>query len=608
MNACRDIERDPDDASGSSARNVIAVIGIDRYSMWEPLTNAVSDARGIAALFGRLGFQQITNPLLNSGATGKAIQELVTDDLRELGPDDNLVLFYSGHGGTRTHQLGGQLIKTGYLIPADASEKGATWIELDGWLRAVSLLPARHILVILDACHSGIALGAIIKWRDTDAEGTPLSTLRARRSRRIITSALDDQLALDSGPVHGHSLFTGCLIEGLTRGLEHLGRPSITGSELALYVQRRVEMYPSSQQTPDFGTFDFDNRGEMVIPLAPHLASIGVEESREGRPETMSAAPIARSRLWRLVRFALPLTGSLLVLVLWTVVRETPPPSGTEAEGGAAPTRGSALAPQSCPADMTRAPAGTFNMGSPDGEGDADEHPQHAVTLSSYCIDATEVTVAAYAACVRAGGCRAARFTVQWSGYSEEEVQRHNRWCNREDRADHPMNCVDWNEAAAYCQWARKRLPTEAEWEYAARGGGGYQFPWGNTAPNADQVNACGHECVALAKRELQMAWSAMYDGDDRAPATAAVGTYRDGRGPFGSMDMAGNVWEWTADRYGPYQGAAMTNPKGPSTGEYRVNRGGGWLTRDAGWIRTANRDGSDPLGRFHDLGFRCAR
>ncbi|HEX2691841.1 MAG TPA: caspase family protein [Kofleriaceae bacterium] len=261
--------------AATGGRNVIAVVAVDGYHHWPRLSNAVSDASGAAALFKRLGFEQITEPLFDERATGKAIQELVTDDLMALGPEDSLVLFYAGHGGTRKHRLGDQEIKAGYLIPVDAAvspNKVATWIELEGWLRAVSLLPAKHILVILDACHSGIALAPILKWRDVGTwRGTPLSPLQARRSRRIITSALDDQVALDSGPVAGHSLFTGCLIEGLTRGIPRSDNRVTTGSELGLYLQRRVETYPGSRQTPDFGTFAFDDRGEMLIPLATEL-------------------------------------------------------------------------------------------------------------------------------------------------------------------------------------------------------------------------------------------------------------------------------------------------------------------------------------------------
>src|SRR4051812_38871053 len=105
-------------ATVATGRNVIAVIGIDRYQHWPRLSNAVRDATGAAALFRRLGFEEIA-PLLGDRATGTAIESLVTDDLMALGPDDSLVLFYARHGGTRRHHLGGEVIKTGYLIPVD---------------------------------------------------------------------------------------------------------------------------------------------------------------------------------------------------------------------------------------------------------------------------------------------------------------------------------------------------------------------------------------------------------------------------------------------------------------------------------------------------------
>ena len=202
----RDIE--PETAATAPAsgggRNIIVAIGIDRYRSWCPLANAVGDASGARALFQRLGFQEVVPPLLDEGATGVALRKLVSDDLKALRADDSLVLFYAGHGGAQTHDRGGKRIKTGYLIPIDAErDRVWTWIDLEGWLRSVSLLPPRHILVILDACHSGIALDPGIKWRDLGpSDSAPSAALHARCSRRVITSALDEELALDQGPAH----------------------------------------------------------------------------------------------------------------------------------------------------------------------------------------------------------------------------------------------------------------------------------------------------------------------------------------------------------------------------------------------------------------------
>lgn len=311
--------------AGSSGRNVVAVIGIDRYAMWRGLDNAVSDATGALSLFRRLGFEQVTTPLLDERATREAVTALVTDELTALGSNDSLVLFFAGHGGTRTQRVGGKPIKTGYLIPADGCNdpnKVATWIELDAWLRNVSKLPPRHILVILDACYSGVALSPIVKWgREGDAaQAVSFSTLQARHSRLVITSALDDEVALDSGPVLGHSLFTGCLIEGLTGGLSGdllwNGRRVATASDIGRYVRRRVQTYPGRpgwRQTPDFGSFDFDDRGEMLVPLLVQ------EAVSTASAEACDQAPTSRIAGWRT-----PLPGSFSTPV--SIVR---PPTGS---------------------------------------------------------------------------------------------------------------------------------------------------------------------------------------------------------------------------------------------------------------------------------------
>jgi formylglycine-generating enzyme required for sulfatase activity len=244
-----------------------------------------------------------------------------------------------------------------------------------------------------------------------------------------------------------------------------------------------------------------------------------------------------------------------------------------------------------CPEGMVPVPAGTFWMGSPEGERAPDEHRQHEVGLSAYCFDKTEVTVAAYAECVAARACSAAPLTVHWTDYSADAAKRSSRWCTWQNRPDHPINCVDWDQAASYCRWKGKRLPTEAEWEYAARGSDGRVYPWGNEAPSAKRLNVCASECLEAYERDnIPFHGRAMYDGNDGWENTAPVGSYPEGTSPFGALDMAGNVWEWTADWYGIYPKQPEMNPQGPSAGTSRVSCGGGWATINISKIRATGR------------------
>lgn len=276
MRSHRDLGRPGGGTDGArDGRRVVAVVGIDRYPDWPRLQNAVNDARGARDLFLRLGFEEVTPPLFDGAASRDALLRLVTDDLARLSPDDSLVLFLAGHGHNVTRTIaGGTEVRTGYLIPADGAPVGeggqvASWVRLDSWLSEIARLPVRHVLVILDACHSGLALGAMTRWRSANPRHDLLERLRGRRSRRVITSALEDERAMDTGPIAGHSLFTGCLIEGLSGALA--GTPGgedgiITGSELGLYIQQRVQSFPGACQTPDFGAFELDDRGELVLP------------------------------------------------------------------------------------------------------------------------------------------------------------------------------------------------------------------------------------------------------------------------------------------------------------------------------------------------------
>jgi formylglycine-generating enzyme required for sulfatase activity len=246
------------------------------------------------------------------------------------------------------------------------------------------------------------------------------------------------------------------------------------------------------------------------------------------------------------------------------------------------------------------------------GDQDLDKSkPVHKVTLSPYCIDRTEVTVAAYRACVQAGACPPASVTVDWKGMKPEDKTKWSQFCTWDKRGydQHPINCVDWTQATTYCEWIGGRLPSEAEWEYAARGNDGRNYPWGNQPPDATRLNACGGECAAMAQQQLDTKWTPMYAGDDGWPATAPVGSYPKGASPFAVLDLAGNVWEWTADSFADYNSEPATNPQPSRQDESpRVTRGGAWLSEVAARVRAADRLGLAPGCRINSLGFRCAR
>jgi hypothetical protein len=281
------------------------VIGIDQYQRWPRLRHAVSDALGAARLFEHLGCAQAAPPLLDGAATRDAMHRLATVDLAHLTLDDSLVVFFAGHGHTHTADFTDVLVKTGYVVPADGAlpdhHAAATWLRLDGWLSDIARLPPRHILVMIDACHGGVTLGDLHRWRDEGSlPVSDLSALRERRSRRVIISALDDQRAMDHGPYPGHSLFTGCLIEALLGGLATHGQRATTGRALGQYLRTRVATYPQSAQTPDCGAFELDDRGDIVLPVQPPGTS-RVEQS-----SLVAHAPAPESRPPSLVGVVAP--------------------------------------------------------------------------------------------------------------------------------------------------------------------------------------------------------------------------------------------------------------------------------------------------------------
>jgi formylglycine-generating enzyme required for sulfatase activity len=266
----------------------------------------------------------------------------------------------------------------------------------------------------------------------------------------------------------------------------------------------------------------------------------------------------------------------------------------------------------SCPENMVLIPAGQYFMGSDAKDARPNQKPSHNVTLDAFCIDLYEVTAKQYRDCSDVGKCRRATTEVEWPNITPADKKTYSPLCTAGDpaKADHPMNCVTWEMANTFCVNTGRRLPSEAEWEYATRGPDGRVYPWGDEAPTAQHLNACGSECLAWAKQNKvgQQFPAALYDADDGFATTAPVGKFPAGRSRFGPYDVVGNVWEWVADWEGAYQASDQKNPTGPDSGQKRVIRGGAWNGSFAEWLHPSFRYAQDPKAQSHGIGFRCAK
>jgi eukaryotic-like serine/threonine-protein kinase len=271
------------------------------------------------------------------------------------------------------------------------------------------------------------------------------------------------------------------------------------------------------------------------------------------------------------------------------VFTETIPPSKTPT-----PTPGSTRVRPADGSVMAYVPAGIFSMGQAADQALAecqkffndcqqswfiDEQPPHSVSLEAYWIDRMEVSNGAYAKCVSAGACQPP---------SSNSSHTHSSYHDNPQYADYPVINVDWDQARSYCEWAGGRLPTEAEWEKAARGTDGRTYPWGNSMPTCSLANfGEPQNCT----------------GD-----TSPVESHASGASPYGLLNMAGNVSEWANDWYSDtiYAQHSQSDPAGPDTGQERVLRGGAW-NLNPNFIRTTNRDHQSPINKNDHIGFRCA-
>jgi formylglycine-generating enzyme required for sulfatase activity len=235
---------------------------------------------------------------------------------------------------------------------------------------------------------------------------------------------------------------------------------------------------------------------------------------------------------------------------------------------------------------MVYVPPGAFEMGS--DEGDDNEQPVHTVRLDAFWIDRTEVTNQQFADFLNGEGTHT-KGGATWLYLDDEDCPIElagDEYQPKSGYADNPVVEVTWFGADAYCQWAGGRLPTEAEWEYAARGPDARQYPWGDSAPDCDRANYQG--CAGGA---------------------TGVGSHPAGASWCGAMHMAGNVWEWVADWFDGeyYSRSPPENPAGPASGTDKVMRGGSWYIGPY-YVRGAGRGGGGRGTANVGIGFRCGR
>jgi len=617
------------------------IIGIDQYKNWSRLDYPVHDCVGIhSTLTSFFGFKKkniVT--LYNEDATKEAIINALMfrfSKKRGVNKEDRLIIFFAGH--TKSKKLRKKRYR-GYLIPYDsypyAEESSCLSTKLIKSL--TDKIPAKHILLVVDACLSvsGFTRSSTLK---IEKFADYLKEAASLNGRQVLVAGSKDDIFNTKGPLN-FSMFTGNIIKGI-QGSADLDRDGfVLISELSDFVKSRIGK--EENQTPHLGNIFGSGGGDMVfvipdqneaarlkkttkrffkkemnerrkatIQLVRSMVSKYLREkqsknaekakkkqknkiiSRQKRNMSFVKQSIKKSLSKRkkkhkfkldkkahiklrkkliakeivyLKKEAEEIEREISKLTAQLKVLEELSPSGHKH----VPIRTRTTRPDN--AEMVFIPAGKFKMGTDDG--DYEEQPEHTVMLSAFWIDRYEVT------------------NKQYAKFCEETGYRKPAYAKDKDlnQDKQPVTGVSWDDSLAYANWAKKRLPTEAEWEKAARGPHGNQFPWGN---------------------KYKKGYANLYGSKDGFKFPAPVGSFPKGASYYGAMDMAGNVWEWVTDylydEY--YKKSPSKNPPGPKAGTFRVFRGGSWGNYYF-VARGASRNGNFPYYRDqYIVGFRLVK
>jgi formylglycine-generating enzyme required for sulfatase activity len=529
------------------------VIGINAYQHGIPnLHYAVADAQAVGQELERRGFSVIR--LMDQQATSERIRAVLGDELpARMKPDDRLVVFYAGHGETRTI-IGGQPM--GYLLPVNAHRERlhGTAINMAEIRNLAALLPSKHVLFLVDVCYGGIA-GQQFRSLPPQTESY-LKQITREPGRQLITAGGAGQQVVE-GPQWGHSVFTYFLLKGLRDGLADLNLDGIIpASELYAYLDGRVPAESDGQQRPELWSLSSE-KGEFVFFASALKAAAPVDAPLRSPAVPSDEVAAMKKRMEEMER--------RLAEKAKPAQEEPKPVEVARARPYEQPRHQAKEITGKDGASMVLVPGGEFTMAS----GSA----THRVTLEAFYLDKLEVTVARYG-----------KFL------SVTKRKEPDNWGNTYTyQPGQPITNVSWDDAFAYCQWAGKRLPSEAEWEKAARGTDGRLYPWGNDPPDPKLAN---YQVEGQSSTSLK-----------------TVGSYEDGKSPYGAHDMAGNAWEWVADWYDEdyYRHGPNQNPPGPASGDEKVIRGGSWDFK-APALLAVSRMSYPPSMKTGFIGFRCAQ
>jgi len=551
------------------ADSIALIVGIDNYQSYGKLRTCRADALAMRkVLVRRCGFSERRVVLLVDDApepTNQPTYATLRGRIRQVttlaGRDDELLIFFSGHGET----LGNE----GYLIPMNGSRDDTGTLIPLSWLNdRIRESKARTRMLILDACHAGSGSKGI--------GGVAPSVPRPAQTVILLSCSAKQQSYPDSAK--GVSVFTRFLVEGLAGAADADRNRRVTQVEIYEHVRKAMVewcLQTGKTQTP---LLVGDTRTELTLAQITGGGTFNpFDESHEPVP---SWAKVGDLQLRKVTELGLP------------VAKEVDMGGGVRLK-------------------MVLIPPGEFMMGSPDHEKDRDddESPRHRVRIEQpFYMGIHEVTVDQFRHFVEQSGHRTdaekGDGSFGWTGEGWKKSKELD-WRNPgfKQAGSHPVVCVSWNDAAAFCHWLSGRssgsfrLATEAEWEYACRARIDGRFWWGENETSAGRYANVADQ---TAKRQFQK-WTT-FDTNDSYLFTAPAGNYFPNA--FGLYDMIGNVREWCQSIYQPYPYDARDGRESLAGDDWRVLRGGSWGNSQWG-CRSANRLGFAPTDSYSFVGFR---